>query len=403
MGTRSKEQERKVTYQLCTRCVLDTSIEDIKFDSDGVCQYCREYDERKAYYKRYSTAEVLEKAIADAKEKGRGKKYDAVIGLSGGVDSSYTALLAVKKYGLRLTATHLDNGLDDPKALKNVEALVKHLGIGYEPVYANLPEYRKIVRAYYLSGVFGLENPADHAIVAVCYQMAQKYNVEYMLSGHNWATESHLPRAWAFDAMDIVNIIDICRRFGAADAIKTMPQITQSQLIHLSLKLKIKELRLLNYLWDGDNFAYIKNKVKEELKKEIGWQDYGPKHWENVYTRFLQIYMLPTRYGRDKRRSHLSGLIASGQMTRDAALGEMANPISPELIEHDKSLVMKELGFTPEEFGKVVSVQTTPRRRHEDFKIQSGGKGKLFAARALRAVRPYLPKWIAERLSVGQQ
>lgn len=349
---------------ICSRCVLDDSVKDIVYDANGVCQFCHFYDKHLAEIKRDFTPQALEELMAAIKEDGKDKKYDCVVGLSGGIDSSLLVYQAVKRFGLRVLAVSLMNGAETPEAKHNIQRLTRYLKLDYEPLEIDINAFRRIQLAYYKAGVMGLEIPIDHGIVMYYRQKAAKHGIKHALSGHNWSTESHLPESWTYDAYDLVNIEDICHRNGASRSdLMKLPTMSRSKLAYLNMKLGIKEVRLLNF----DN--YNKEAAIRMLRDKIGWQPYGLKHWENIHTRFFQTYILPTRWGIDKRRSHFSALIASGQMERSKALELLRQPTcTPEMLAQDRQFILKWLNITEDAFNGYMALPTVPHSKYKTEK-----------------------------------
>ncbi len=352
-------------YQICTKCILDTTAPYIHFDEKGVCNYCRKEG---SFVKKYLSIspqkkeKELKKIINKIKEQGKGKKYDCIVGLSGGVDSTYLTYIA-KEMGLRLLAVHLDNGWDAEMAVDNVNDIVKKLNIDLYNYKINWEEFKDLQLAYLKSSVVDIEAITDHAIKALLYNTAQKRNIKYILSGGNIASEGVLPKGWAHNKNDLVNLKDIYGRFGTLK-LKTFPTLGFWKKRYYEKIKGIQRIAILNYI------PYVKKDVKDFLVKEIGWRDYGSKHYESIFTRFYQAYILPRKFNIDKRRAHLSSLIYSGQMTREEALKEIEKDPYPDkgMMEKDKETVLKKLGFTKKEFEKIMKL---PIKSHFDYKTDA--------------------------------
>jgi len=336
---------------------MDSSDPDLILDEYGVCNWCRSFDSIATRHMiRDSTK--LQTLISEIKLDGQGKTYDCVQGISGGTDSSYTAWTA-HKLGLRVLLLHWDNGYDDPRATENIKRIVDQTGfdIRYESV--DFDEFRDLQLAYLKSGVIDIEVPTDHAITALTYGTAAKLKVKYLLSGSNMATEAIQPKAWGYRKFDLRNLKDIHRKFGGRKLAKFPTMGTIGLLWHLYIH-RIRQVSILNYL------NYNRETAKQKLRQECGWQDYGLKHFESIYTRFYQAYILPTRFGVDKRRSHLSSLINSGQITREEALAQLERPpLDSTQLERDRQYILAKLGLSEDQFEELMRL---PIRRHSDFK-----------------------------------
>jgi len=336
---------------------MDTTDPDIQFDENGICNHCRQYDES---IKRYvfdgeEGKEKLRQIVNEIKESGKGKEYDCIIGVSGGVDSSFVAY-KVKELGLRPLAVHLDNGWDSELAIKNVELLLKKLDIDlYTPVL-DWEEFRDLQLSFLKASTPDSEIPTDHAIWAALYEMADQVKTKYVIFGCNFRTESHLPRSWSHGHMDWKYIKSIQHQFGNVP-LNTFPHM--NFLRYRQNLLHHKSINILNYL------DYSKKEAMKILENELGWKYYGGKHYESIYTRFYQGYILPRKFGFDKRRTHLSSLICSGEITRSEAIEELKNePYLTELQNQDKEYVIKKFGITSEEFEDIMNL---PKKRFEDY------------------------------------
>lgn len=331
-------------YQVCTRCVMDTSAPDIEFDAAGVCNYCKTHEEKVAAtpFAQGGAAQKLSELVAKLKSEKQGE-YDSIVGLSGGVDSSYVAYQAVK-LGLRPLAVHFDNGWNSELAVKNIEQIVKRLGLDLLTFVIDWEEFKDIQRSFFKAHVIDIEMVTDHAIFAAMYQIANKHKIRYILSGTNAATEAIMPAAWQHFKFDLCNLKAIHQRFGNRP-IKRYPTLSVWEMAWNHYVRGAKSVSLLNYL------PYRKDEAMKTLTDELGWQYYGGKHYESVFTKFYQAHILPEKFGVDKRRIHLSDLIMNGEVTREEALQELARPLyDPLQLEQDRDYVRKKLGFTKEEF-----------------------------------------------------
>lgn len=353
------------SYQQCIRCILDTNDDpEIRFNEKGECSYCQHYMHlAKSTLLPAKELEVkLQALLTDIRQRGKGKKYDSIMGVSGGVDSTYLAWKA-REWGLRPLLVHMDNGWNSELSVTNIENLVAKTGFDLYTYVIDWEEFRDIQRSFFKANVVDIELVSDHAIFCTLYNLASKHGIHYMLSGRNLVTEEILPKNWIHNKGDSVNIISIHKEFGTVP-LKTYPLMRPSRKLYYLLWKKIQSVNLL------DLVDYNKNHAKMILLNEIGWRDYGGKHYESVFTRFYQGFILPKKFQIDKRRAHLSNLICSGQMTRAEALEELKEPIyKPEVFKADYEFVLKKLGFSQMEFEEYLA---TPRREHQAFGIEKG-------------------------------
>lgn len=337
-------------YRQCAVSVMDNIADpDITFDEKGICNYYYEF--QKDYAEKVKTgkegADALGAIIEKIKEEGKNKPYDCIMGLSGGVDSTYVALLA-KQHGLRPLAVHFDNGWNSELAVKNIENIVHRLGIDLHTFVINWEEFRDLQIAYLKASVIDIEAITDHAIFATLYRLAGEKGIKYILSGTNVQTENTLPKSWIHPKYDHVNIKSIHKKFGTVP-LKTFP-FMNAKVKRYYIKTKgVTSLSILNYM------DYNKSNVKETIQKELGWRDYGGKHYESVWTRFYQGYILPRKFKVDKRKAHLSDLIFSKQITKEEAIAELSKPIYDEQVfKQDYEFVLKKLGFSRAEFEMIM-------------------------------------------------
>lgn len=346
-------------YRICSRCIMDTSEPDIEFDQNGVCNHCHQHETLAAKYLVTGPAgeRKLQAVVEKIKKQGSNQKYDSVIGLSGGLDSSYVAYLAWEN-GLRPLAVSLDNGWDSEIASNNVKNIVEKLGLDLLSYRVDFAEFRDLQLAYLKASVVNIEAITDHAIAATLYNVASKKGIRYILTGINLATEGVTARSWGSGGYDLANIKAIHKKFGAVE-LKTYPTLSIWRRLYLQYAKRITSVALLNYV------PYVQSQVAELLGKELGWQDYGGKHCESIFTRFYQCYILPTKFGIDKRRAHLSNLIYSGQMTREQALQQIQKPpYTAEQLRADKQYVLARLGLSEGEFESLMGL---PVRSHYEY------------------------------------
>jgi N-acetyl sugar amidotransferase len=345
--------------------VLDTDDDPaMRFDDQGRSHYYHEYVASARERLRSGEAGNLELGkIADRiRRDGKGRKYDSILGLSGGVDSTYVAYIA-KQLGLRPIAVHLDNGWNSELAVQNIENIVTRLGFDLYTVVLDWEEFRDLQVAYLKASVVDIEVVTDHAIFATLIRTAAKHGIKHILSGTNIVTEQTLPPHWIFAKTDHVNIRAIHSRFGTVP-LKTYPFMDlRVKKIHQMIR-GIESHSVLDYV------DYNKADVKRLIERELGWRDYGGKHGESMFTRFYQGYILPRKFGIDKRKAHLSNLIFAGQITKEEALEELRHPpYDPAQMEADYEFVVKKLRLTTDEFEKIMN---SPQRPHTDFETERG-------------------------------
>lgn len=344
-------------YQICNRCVMDTTDPDIQFDAHGVCYHCSQYVQmvNMKIFPGEKGKRRLEEIVKKIKLEGINKKYDCIIGVSGGLDSTYVAV-KVKEFGLRPLAVHLDNGWNSELAVKNIEKILKKLEIDLYTYVINWEEFKDIQLSFLKASTADSEIPSDHAIFSLLYQMAEKMGVQYVITGINVRTESHLPGAWSRGHFDWKYIKSVHKKFGHR-RLDTFPHM--DFWTFRRYRQNIQWVNILDYL------DYVKKDALRQLEDSFGWKYYGWKHHESIYTRFYQGYILPKKFGFDKRKVHLSSLICSGEMTRADALEELKKePYPIEIQEEDKTYVIKKLGLTHQEFEKLMSA---PKRVYWEY------------------------------------
>jgi N-acetyl sugar amidotransferase len=354
----SRDDDR---FRQCSITVMDNIADpDIQFDKNGICNYYHDYKNAadKGVLAGEKGKQKLEELVTKIKNDGRGNAYDCLIGLSGGVDSTYVAYL-VKKLGLRPLAVHLDNGWNSELAVKNIENIINKLGIDLYTLVINWEEFKDIQLSYLKASVVDIEVVSDHAIFATMYKLAKEKKISYVISGTNIVTEHIMPESWLYKKMDFANLEDIHGKYGKVK-IKTYPRMDFKKYVYYSGFLKLNAISILNYV------SYNKQEVKELIKRELEWRDYGGKHYESVFTKFYQAYILPEKFKIDKRKAHLSTLICSEQITKEEALRELEKPLYlPEDLKQDKEYVIKKFGMTEIEFDAIMKL---PPGKHETFK-----------------------------------
>jgi len=365
--------------QICTKCVMDLSDPLISFDEQGKCNHCHDYQD--AVKRMPSNPEqrkkILSQIVTEIKDKGKNNEYDCIVGVSGGVDSTYVAYL-VKKLALRPLAVHMDNGWNSELSVSNIEKCLSKYEIDLFTRVLDWEEFRNLQKAFLRASVPDGEIPTDHAILAVLYQEAIKHKVSFIITGNNLVTEAILPKSWSAGHRDWRYIKAINKKFGNAH-LKNFPHFTYFDLFNYFV---IRRLRVVNIL---DYVDYNKKQIISTLQKEMDWRPYPAKHYESIYTRFFQGYVLPEKFGFDKRKAHLSTLINSGQMTRAEALAILESPpLSGQILEDDMDFVLKKLGFSEEEFQKIMEL---PKRSYKDYPNQDTLYSLLMGIQAPRLLQ----------------
>ncbi len=354
------------TYQICTRCIMDTTDPDIVFNDNGVCNHCFEYDSKvnEVWKPGKDGRKELEDIFKRIKKEQKNEEYDAVIGLSGGVDSSYLAYIAVKEFNLRLLAIHVDGGWNSELAVKNIENIVSKLDIDLYTEVVDWEEMRDLQVAFLRSSVANQDVPQDHAFFAALYSKAIQHGLRHVLSGGNFSTESIMPSEWAYNAMDLTHLKAIHKRFGTRK-LKTYPTVNFfDYYFKFPYIKKMTVTRPLNY------WPYNKDEAIKTLEKEVDFRYYGGKHFESRFTKWQQLQYRPDKFGYDERRAYLSSLVLSGQMTRKEALNEFENYHYPEETrKEDAEYVQKKLNLTSKEFNDILAL---PPKTFRDYPSEYG-------------------------------
>jgi N-acetyl sugar amidotransferase len=372
-------------YQRCTTTVMDTTDPEIKFDDRGVSSYVPYFAKVIAPVLVPAQAggrvSELEALVERIKADGRGKPYDCIIGISGGVDSTFLTLQAVR-LGLRPLCVHFDSGWNSELAVDN--NLVTTLDLDLYTQVVDWREMRDLQLAYLKSGIANADTPTDHAFGYVAFHQAKKYGIKHIISGANYVSESILPASWEYTSDDAKLLKAIHRRFGTVK-LKTYPVMGSfTRSLWYPYARGIKSHQLLNYL------PYHYAEAKATIASEVGWRDYGGKHYESVFTRWSQGFYLPTRFGFDKRIAHYSSLILSGEMTRDEAMELLETPNYPkELRAQDNEFMAKKLGISTAELNQIVM---SPPKHYTDYPNSDASARRLFAftvlvGRILRKLR----------------
>jgi len=328
-----------------------SSDPDIVFDKNGVCNHCHEFNKNIIKYRYRENKEQKNlKTLGDRIKSRQKGEYDSIIGLSGGVDSSYVAYLAMKM-GLNPLCVHFDNGWNSKIAVKNIKNIINVTGFDLSTYVIDWLEFRDLQRSFLKAGVIDIEMLTDHAITASLFKIGKNMGIRTVLSGANYTTEHGMPKSWVWSKMDLRNIKSIHKKYGDI-SLKSFPSMSTLRW------------RLIQYLGIGGTIYeeplnlinYRKTDAMDTLKKVFKWQYYGGKHYESVFTKFYQAYILPTKFGVDKRLSHLSALIRNGEISRDEAIVELNQPIYNEnVLLKDKEFILKKLGFSENEFYAIMS------------------------------------------------
>jgi N-acetyl sugar amidotransferase len=351
----------KHPYRMCTKSVMDTSDPWIEFNEEGVCNHVLNYE-------RYEKTEKLspeqkknkiEKILVKLKSDGKGKAYDCIMGLSGGVDSSYMAWYVTKKLGLRALVVHVDTGWNSELAVSNIQNIVQKLNLDLHTLVIDWEEIRDLQLSFFKASIANLDVPQDHSFIASLVQEARKYGIKYIMNGSNMSTESILPNAWGYSSSDAKHLLGIHKLFGKVK-IKSYPVYSLfKKYFYYPYFVKMETITPLEFI------EYNKDEAKKFLMEELGWRDYGGKHYESKFTKFFQAHYLPEKFGYDKRKAHLSSLIVSGQMTRDEALTELKQPLyDPIELEEDRIYFAKKLGISLDEYYHIMA---KPPKTYVDY------------------------------------
>lgn len=340
--------------QICTRCIYDDDVPNISYDADGVCNYCRQIEGLELEYQTGAEGQAkLDKLIGEIREAGRGKKYDAIIGVSGGCDSSFLVHQMREVYGLRLLAAHFDNTWNSTIATENIHNVLEKLGVDLFTIVVDNKEYDDIYRSFFKAGVKDLETPTDIGLATTLYKAAEKFGIKYMIEGHSFRTEGVAPLGWIY--MDGKYIQSVHRQFGTLP-MKTFPNLWLTDFLRWMVLGRIKKVRPLYFM------DYDKEAAKKLLTEKYGWQWYGGHHLENRFTAFYHSHFLPTRWNIDFRIAGYSAYCRKGWMSREEALRLMSEPphIEADLVE----FVKKRLGFSDAEFDRLM---TLPKITYREF------------------------------------
>jgi N-acetyl sugar amidotransferase len=346
-------------YRQCSISVMDNIADpDITFDEKGICNYYYEYLEAEKNYvlKGEEGQKKYDQIITQLKTDGKGKKYDCILGVSGGVDSTYLAYLA-KEAGLRVLCVHFDNGWNSELAVKNIQNIVEKCGFDLYTYVIDWEEFKDIQLSYFKANVIDIEAVTDIAISHVVQKIAKEKSINTILSGDNVVTEYTLPKAWTFK--NTTNLMAIQNTYGTV-------KLKKYPLIHPITRRVMARLNELTIVKPLNYISYNKSAVKSLISEKLGWVDYGGKHYESVFTRFYQGYILPEKFKVDKRKAHLSNLIFSGQMSKEIAFSELEGPIYPiELFNKDYEFVLKKLNFKSDQFESYIRKEPVDHKAFE--------------------------------------
>ena len=331
--------------KVCTRCLMDDTVKGITFDENGECTFCKIHDDlERKFPLDEETPNRLRQLVEIIKKDGKGKKYDCIVGVSGGRDSTYTLYNAVK-LGLRPLAVHFDNGWNSEIAVQNIKNATEILGVDLHTHVADWEEFKDLQRSFLFASVPDAEVPTDWVIFSVLFAEAAQYNVKYIVHGHSFRTEGTTPLTWTY--MDGKYVQDVQRRFGKLK-LKSFPNMSMTKYIYYSLFKKINQIRILYY------YHYNEREVLRVLEEELGWKNYGDKHHESKYTAFFQAYILTRKFNIDKRKLHYSAKVRNGQLTRDQALEVIKkDPYTGGMESLDYCL--KKLDLSYDDFDKIMN------------------------------------------------
>ncbi len=344
-------------YKICKRCVSDTTISEIQFDSNGICNFCKIHDEMEIQYPIGKKGhKKLKQIITKIKEEGRGKKYDCIIGVSGGTDSSYM-LYVCSRLGLKPLAVHYDNGWNSPIAVSNIKKLLEQLNIDLYTYVVNWAEFKDLQLSFLKASTSDAEIPTDVGIHGCLLRVASKFNLKYIMNGHSFRNESLMPKSWTY--MDGLYISSVQNKFGSKK-LKTFPNVTLSDFFYYSFIKGIKAVPILNYI------KYDKTKAISVLEKKLDWKYSGGHHHESYYTEFFQTFLLPKKFNIDKRITELSGFIRTNQITRELAINELRDneyPYRKELINY----TLSKLDLSYSDFNKILEDKPRTYKNYDTY------------------------------------
>jgi N-acetyl sugar amidotransferase len=355
----------KREFQICSNCVMDTTDPAITFDERGVCDQCNSFytNVLPGWHTDERGWQALQGTVEKIKAAGRGKDFDCILGVSGGIDSSYLTYVAKEKLGLRPLVFHVDAGWNSQVAVNNIEKLIDGLGLDLFTEVIDWEEMRDLQLAFFRSGVPHIDVPQDHAFFATMYKFAEKHRIKYILTGGNISTECiRNPLEWIYYGTDTRQIRDIHRRFG------TRPLVNFPLSGILRHKVYLRYLKGIQVVKPLDHVPYVKEEAMQFLVDRFGWQRYPQKHFESRFTKFYEGYWLPTKFGYDTRKVQFSSLIVTKQMTREDALERLSKPsFDKDTIAADFEYVATKLGITVDELR---GYHSAPNRTYRDYESQ---------------------------------
>jgi N-acetyl sugar amidotransferase len=346
---------------------MDTTDSKIKFDESGICDHCNTFYKKilPNWHTDQNGTKALQEIIKKIKKDGEGKEFDCLMGMSGGIDSSYLLYQMVSEFGLRPLVFHVDAGWNSQMAVNNIERLVDGLKLDLYTEVINWEEIKELQLAFFKSGVPHIDVPQDHAYFATMYKFASKHNIKFIITGGNYSTECvRNPLEWMYYQSDSIQLRDIFKKHGRGK-LKQYP-ITNIlwHKIYLPYVKGIKLIRPLDYI------PYRKNEAIEILVEKFGYQKYPQKHFESRFTRFYESYWLPKKFGFDTRKVQYSSLILTGQMTREDALKQLEKPAyDPDTIKQDFEYIATKLGISVDELQEYMDA---PNKTYKDYKSQEG-------------------------------
>ncbi|MCK5146216.1 N-acetyl sugar amidotransferase [bacterium] len=351
--------------QICSLCIMDTTDSKITFDEKGVCDHCRTFykDIQPSWHPDEKSQAELQHIIEKIKKTGKDKDFDCILGISGGIDSSYLTHVVKEEYGLRPLIFHVDAGWNSQIAVNNIERLIDKLNLDLYTHVIDWEEMKDLQLAFFKSGVPHIDVPQDHAFFATMYNFASKYKVKYILTGANYSTECvRNPMEWMYFQSDSIQLKDIHKKHGTRP-IKNFPLTNILwHKVYLNYIKGIKVIKPLDYV------LYHKADAMQLLEDKYGWQPYPQKHFESRFTKFYESYWLPKRFGFDTRKVQYSSLILTGQMTREEALAKLKQPAYDEdTIKQEFEYVATKLGISVEELQAYMDM---PKNTHLDYKSQ---------------------------------
>jgi len=354
-----------LNYQICTKCVMDTTDSKITFDADGVCDHCNTFYQKTlpSWHPDETGLAELRETVKRIKKASSSKDYDCIIGMSGGIDSSYLTYLAVEELGLRPLVFHIDGGWNSQESVNNIEKIVDKLGLDLFTEVIDWAEMRDLQLAFFKAGVPHIDTPQDHAIFATLYKFSEKHDIKYILTGANLSTECiRNPIEWMYYQSDSIQLKDIHRKHGTIP-LRTFP--VTSILYHKIYLPYIKGIQVIRPL---NSMPYIKKDAVDLLVSKFGWQPYPQKHFESRFTKFYEGYWLPRKFGFDTRRVQFSSLIVTNQLTRDEAMERLKRPpMDDDEAAREMEFVATKLGITLEELQSYLDA---PNKSYKDYRSQ---------------------------------